>query len=331
MSILSKYDNTNNIFSDNDDISSQKYLIINNPDVISFYKSNKNINFEQSQILLMNILKMIHNSSNSSNSSKIHNYSSAYLHLLKYVIPNIYSDVDVDETKKNDVELNEELEHILNKLNPESKIIKNTDTTICGEYTIIRNNNNNNSNKNIIIENKIDKENINPMVVDFFKNSCKSQKSNGILMSQYSGIISKKDFEIDIIGNNVIVYMHTVYLDENKINLVLNIIDKLSDKLIQLNTNNTITEDVLNEIKIEYQEFNNSKLELQSFIKNTNSIIANKLENMKLCNTGEYLSSKYTLVDKPKSYTCDICNLYKSNTLKGIAAHKRGCKKKFGQ
>ena len=35
MSILSKYDNTNNIFSDNDDISSQKYLIINNPDVIS--------------------------------------------------------------------------------------------------------------------------------------------------------------------------------------------------------------------------------------------------------------------------------------------------------
>ena len=96
-----------------------------------------------------------------------------------------------------------------------------------------------------------------------------------------------------------------------------------------LNGNNTISDTTLNQIKAEYQIFVNNKEELQTYVKNTHSAIMNKLENIKLCNTGEYLSTKFTQVDKPKLYKCNLCDFYTSNTLKGMAAHKRGCKKKY--
>ena len=45
----------------------------------------------------------------------------------------------------------------------------------------------------------------------------------------------------------------------------------------------------------------------------------------------KYLSNHFTLNNKTTHHTCDICNIYMSTTLKGIAAHKKGCKKKMSK
>jgi uncharacterized protein with FMN-binding domain len=218
------------------------------------------------------------------------------------------------------------LEFILNKLNPTSKIVSNKSSNICCDYIIT----NHNSTK-LLIENKILDQNVSEIVVDMFKKSCQMNYANGILMSQNTGIIGKQDFEIEIIGSNVIVYLHLVNYDECKINLAINMLNRVHDEVISANANNnnTISDATLNEIKVEYQKFTNNKEDLQIYIKNTHSAIVNKLENIKLSNMGEYLSTKFTQVDKPKLYKCNFCDFYTSNTLKGMAAHKRGCKKKY--
>ena len=42
----------------------------------------------------------------------------------------------------------------------------------------------------------------------------------------------------------------------------------------------------------------------------------------------KYLISKSFSNETVGLHKCNLCNFYTSNTLKGLAAHKRGCKKK---
>jgi hypothetical protein len=217
------------------------------------------------------------------------------------------------------------LENILNKLNPTMEVLKNTDDTIHGDFII-----KNAARPDVIIENKIVDVNVSNTAVSYFIDTCKLQKSNGIFISQHSGIIGKKNLEVDFVGRNIIVYISNVEYNEDKIQIALDVIDKLFEKIKMINVDNnvTISNDVLNEIKQEYQHFTRNKEDLHNYIKNTHSQIINKISNINLVNTGEFLSTKFTQVDIPKKHTCDLCKMYTSNTLKGIAAHKRGCKKK---
>lgn len=217
------------------------------------------------------------------------------------------------------------LENILNKLNPTMEVIKNTDATIHGDFII-----KNASRPDVIIENKIADVNVSNTVVNYFIETCKLQKANGVFISQHSGIIGKKNLEVDFVGCNIIVYISNVDYNEDKIQIALDVIDKLFDKIKMINVDNnvTISNDILNEIKQEYQHFTRNKEDLHNYIKNTHSQIINKIGNINLLNTGEFLSTKFTQVDIPKKHTCDLCKMYTSNTLKGMAAHKRGCKKK---
>ena len=164
--------------------------------------------------------------------------------------------------------------------------------------------------------------------MDVFNQTCKTLNAHGILMSQYTGIVDKADFEIEITPqSNVIIYMHKVNYNENSIRLALNIIHKIHETLLTAkdSVSHLVSEDALIQIKNEYQQFMSDKSEIQASIKHINK----KVDNVKFNNLSEYLADHYTQVDKPKLYKCTLCDFYTSNTLKGMAAHKRGCKKKF--
>jgi len=215
----------------------------------------------------------------------------------------------------------------LNKLNPTHEVIKSIEGSINCDFII-----KNSPNPDIFIENKIMDINVSNTAVNFFMETCKLHKANGVFISQHSGIVGKKNLEIDYIGHNILIYISNVNYNEDKIQIALDAIEKLFDKTKTLNLNDTVTipTDTLNEIKQEYQQFSKTKEDLQDYIKNTHSQIINKIGNINLLTTGEFLSTQFTQVDIPKKHTCDLCKIYTSNTLKGIAAHKRGCKKKFG-
>jgi hypothetical protein len=217
------------------------------------------------------------------------------------------------------------IESILNKLNPKCEVIKNTHPHINCDFII-----KNTTEPNIIVENKSVKANVTKMIVDLFKESCKLQQSNGILISQNSGIIGKDDFEIEIIGIFIVVYLSQNNYNEYKIKNAIEIITKLSPIIRMINTEKndlTISHNTLNEIKEEYQKFSSNKNNVYEFISTTHSQLMHKLNNITLSKMGVFLATKFTDVDKPKSHLCNLCNSYTSNTLKGMAAHKRGCKK----
>ena len=49
----------------------------------------------------------------------------------------------------------------------------------------------------------------------------------GILISQYSGISNKNDFQIEFHNNNVIIFVHNSEYSNHKIEAAVNIIDHL--------------------------------------------------------------------------------------------------------
>lgn len=218
------------------------------------------------------------------------------------------------------------IECILNKLNPTCEVILNMHPHINCDFII-----KNTGEPDILVENKSNRTNISKTIVDTFKESCKLQQSNGILMSQHSGIIGKSNFEIEFIGIYVVVYLCKNEYDEDKISIALDIIHKLTHIIRMINNGNndiSVSHNTLNEIKEEYQQLSSNKDHLYEFLTTVHSQIMHKLNKMTLLKTGEFLATKFTQVDNPKSHLCNLCNTYTSNTLKGMAAHKRGCKKR---
>ena len=302
--------------------SNTSALFITNPEIILFYNDNKPLDFEQTQLDLIQFINCINSKKNKYSPENITSISQT--NQIKSFAPHTEK-ISSYHTNDEYVPESTNLEFILNNLNPTSTIINNHEATICCDY-IIKNNNN----TTILIENKTIEENINPIVVDLFNENCKKLHANGILMSQYTGIVGKEDFEIEIIlQSNVIVYMHKVNYNEKIIRLALNIINKIHESLLVVkdSVSHIVSSDTLQHIKSEYQQFVNDKSEIQSSIKHMNK----KLDNVKFENLSTYLSDHFLQVKKPKLYKCDLCDIYTSNTRKGMAAHKRGCKKKFTQ
>lgn len=220
----------------------------------------------------------------------------------------------------------DKVELILNKLNPFDEVIPNTDENIFCDFIILKK-----DSPNVNIQTKNSKTNIKIGEIEYFVKSCKETKCNGILMSQHTGITGKNNFEIDIIDSNIIVFIHCVEHSEEKIKLGLDIIDQVYNKIKFLNMGNeiTISKEILNEINKEYHVFISQRDDLNKSIKDCQVKLLNQLDDIKFNNLNKYLSTKFFTADKIGIHKCNLCNLYTSNTLKGMAAHKRGCKKKY--
>lgn len=285
-----------------------KLTIIKSEKITQFFKSRPSISPEKLMELVIDLVD---------------------LHLIP-LLSTSFSDGITAITPSNNIVYNttnceNKIENILNKLNPTKEIIANVDIDIPCDFII-----KNVKEPDLYIENRIIQTNISIPVIHFFREICKTNKANGILMSQHSGIIGKTNFEIEFIGVNIILYIGNVEYNEELIKIAQDIIFNISITFQSLNNmyDSTISDDSLNTIKTEYQSFISYKENLYNFISTTHSQIINKLNKLNLINTGVFLSSKFTQIDTPKQHICSLCNTYSSNSLKGIAAHKRGCIKK---
>jgi hypothetical protein len=120
---------------------------------------------------------------------------------------------------------------------------------------------------------------------------------------------------------NVVINMNTIVLNESNTN------QQPTLSVNKVSNNNFIRDVSVNEIIIEYNNFKNKQCLIIEKLKKMQQIISKDLQDNKLTNLDNYLSSKNYL--HKKTFTCDLCKLYESNTKKGIAAHKKGCKKKY--
>lgn len=187
----------------------------------------------------------------------------------------------------------------------------------------------------ILIQNYELDTNIHTDDINSFMNTISDENTCGILISQYSGVSNKNDFQIEFHDNNVVIFIHNADYSNTKIEAAVNIIDHLYFKLHQFNKTGinddfTIPKDILELINNEYQMFISQKNAVIDVLKESQKKVMAQLDEIKFPSLDKYLSSKYSAPIVKQGLKCDICKCYSANNLKALAAHKRGCMRKHG-
>ena len=217
------------------------------------------------------------------------------------------------------------LENLLNEMYPSAEIINSSGTKACGDFMLKRENK-----PSIMMENKVYDMNVKPEEVDKFIRDVSEIKTHAIFLSQNSGITRKRNFQVDIHKGCILVYIHNVQYSREKIQLAIDIIENLAEKMQELDSDeemeNIISKSQLDEINQEYIAFNKQREEIIISSKDFQRKLLSQLDNLKINALNKYLSTRYANTEK-SGYTCELCNLFTAPTKKSLSAHVRACKK----
>jgi hypothetical protein len=182
---------------------------------------------------------------------------------------------------------------------------------------------------NILFENKDYSATVNTEEVEKFERDLKIQNCHGIFLSQNSPIAYKENFHIDIINNIIHLYIPNANYDIEKIKLAINIIDSLAEKLnlIVLDPNEEVYElsiDDFENLKKEYCDFANKKLEMIDFIKLMTKQLTDKLDGIELpvlkrLTVGNTETKNLCII-------CSLCNKFNAKNKASLAAHMKRCR-----
>lgn len=185
---------------------------------------------------------------------------------------------------------------------------------------------------NILVQNKESDENIGTGDIQSFMSIIEEQNCNGIFVSQRSGIATKKNFQIELHNNNVIIFIHNGEYSPSKIELAISIIDNLSAKLRQVRGKTeddyTIPKEILDTINNEYQLFISQKNAVIDVFKESQRKVLAQIDELRFPSLDKFLSTKYSAPIQKPGLKCDLCKSFSANNLKALAAHKRGCIRK---
>lgn len=182
---------------------------------------------------------------------------------------------------------------------------------------------------NILFENKDYTATVNTEEIEKFERDLKQQRCHGIFISQNSPIAYKENFHIDIINNIIHLYIPNAGYDMEKIKLAINIVDSLSEKLnlIVLDPDEEIYEisiDDFENIKKEYCDFANKKVEMLDFIKMVSKQLSDKLDSIQLP-----VLKKFTVGNtetKNMGIICSLCNKFNAKNKASLGAHMKHCR-----
>lgn len=187
--------------------------------------------------------------------------------------------------------------------------------------------------QNILLKSFDCTENVSVEQLTDFLTILDDHQSNGILISNKSGISTKKNYEIEIHNNKIIVFLHSVEYNGSIMSCAVDIIDSLSNKLSQyINTKDetlSIPKEVMDSINNEYHTFSTQKNALVELLKEHQKRVISQIDELRFPVLDKYLSSKYLVPITKPGMKCDLCKLYTANNLKALAAHKRGCARKI--
>jgi hypothetical protein len=180
----------------------------------------------------------------------------------------------------------------------------------------------------ILFENKNYDRNVGQEEVKKFIRDIENQNCSGIMMAQHFGICNKDNFEIELHNNNVIVYLHKVEYDAEKIKVAVDIIDYFKSMLHDIEESDgdgvTISKGLLDDINKEYQSFVANKLAHIKTIKDYSQKLLAQAEEMKIPCLETYLSKIFATATSSKDNVCEYCNYAAKNT-RALSAHYRGC------
>lgn len=218
------------------------------------------------------------------------------------------------------------LHKILHKVFPTDEIINTTHEANSGDFILKRN-----DKPIIILENKnYSNQHVSKAEVEKFISSVRQKKCCGIMISQMTGIISKKNFDIDINnGTDVLVYVHNMNYSEDTLLLACDVIDTIHSKLIEMHKSDnsiTLSEDTLFKINEEYQNFISKRTEIINDLNDNIKNIINKIKKLELSNSLSNILCSNIPSTKLTTYNfkCDGC-AETFTSMKGLGNHKRVC------
>jgi hypothetical protein len=182
----------------------------------------------------------------------------------------------------------------------------------------------------ILFENKNYNKNTPQEEVKKFLRDVELQNCSGIMLAQHYGITNKDNFEIEMNNSNVLVYLHRVEYDADKIRAAVDIIDHFKSKIGDMEKvgGNAIhiEKEVLDEINKECQLFTANKLAHIKTIKDFQQKLLAQVEDMKIPSLEHFLSKMYAS-SLSKDDVCEYCE-YNAKNARALAAHYRGCAQK---
>lgn len=182
----------------------------------------------------------------------------------------------------------------------------------------------------ILIENKNWNKNVIQDEVKKFIRDVETQNCCGLFLSQNFGVANKENFEININDGNILLYVHEVNNDAEKIKIAIDIIDNFKLKLDEIIISNgdgyNIDKEILDEINKEYQLFATQKMIQIKSVKDFSTKMIKQIEDMQLPSLDHFLSTKYAF--SSSKYICEFCE-YVAKNQSAMSAHKRGCKPKL--
>lgn len=221
-----------------------------------------------------------------------------------------------------------QLETVLNQLFPSAEVLNTTGIKASCDFRINRTNL-----PTILVETKNYDRNVTLDEVKKFIRDIEEQKCHGIFLSQHSGITSKQNFQIDIKGANILVYVHNVDYCPHTIKIATDIIDSLADKLAELEEDVDeicIPKETLDEINKEYSRFIERKSSIIDILKDFHKKITNEVDEIKFPCLSKYLVTKCgsILNNENETIVCNICNKFEATNNRSLGAHQKGCRRK---
>lgn len=302
-------------------------------------ETHRNFNELQNKDSNLNLEKVIQENYESIN-NKIHNTMFGFIQNQESNVINKLNDTHKSfqnmeqnlncflEKQKNSTlkgkESEEKLELCLNQAFPYGEIICQSGQPHCCDYLLRRQ-----DKPDILFENKDYSNNVPHEEIKKFIRDVEYQKKHSILLSQHSGVTQKMNYQIDIHDGNIMIYVHYVSYDMNKIQIAVNLIDHLY-KLLEKHDNNElhISMDELSEINKEYLTFIGQKKSLIETTKKMHKDQLKALEDFEMPKLTLLLNSKFTNVEQ-LTYKCDICGVYSAKNKRALITHQNKCKKKF--
>jgi hypothetical protein len=216
------------------------------------------------------------------------------------------------------------LNSILQELYPSAEIIDTSNESKKCDVMLKRNNK-----PIILLENKSYQNPVSKEEIIKFCRDIEYQNYCGIMLSQTSNISTKENFQIDIINNNVVLYVSNCNYNQDNIKLAISIVDHLYPNINNNPNKNvtTINNDIMVLINEEYKKFLNQRDAIKMYINDTNKKLISQLYDMELPNLNNILLSKFTIT-QDVNLTCDICKKFVGINKKSLSKHKQSCRKK---
>tara|TARA_B100001094_G_scaffold48008_1_gene43345 strand:+ start:102 stop:1451 length:1350 start_codon:yes stop_codon:yes gene_type:complete len=218
------------------------------------------------------------------------------------------------------------MEPLLNICFPDAEIENTTGKTGQGDFIIRRNMSTKGVATKVMVENKCYTNNVPAIEVDKFIRDIENINCHGVFLSQNSGIATKSHFDINFHGENILVYLHNVNYDRDKIFNAVQMIDIISSRVDLKSVNMNISKEKMEVIKKELLDFIVKQKLLLDSVRKMQKEVIKQIEDLEF----PCLSNLLNISDasaKESACMCPKCGEVFKNKY-SLGSHKKGCRGK---